>query len=66
MTTQEVLEQWLTRKEVAARWQMPESTLAQWPARNKGPKFARFGKHVRYRMSDVKAWEEAQFDGGAA
>jgi hypothetical protein len=26
-----------------------------------GPKYARFGRHVRYRLSDVIAWEDQQF-----
>lgn len=56
---------WLARKQLANRWQMAEATLAQWACRDKGPKYARFGKHVRYRLSDVIAWEAAQFDGGA-
>ena len=26
-----------------------------------GPRYARFGRHVRYRLSDVIAWENEQF-----
>jgi hypothetical protein len=56
-------DQWLTRKQVAAREQMAEATLAQWGSgrERRGPKFAKFGRHVRYRLSDVIAWENAQF-----
>jgi hypothetical protein len=25
-----------------------------------GPRYARFGRHVRYRLSDVIAWEQKQ------
>lgn len=51
---------WLTRKEVAARWKMPPATLAQWAHGRRGPRYGLFGRHVRYRLSDVIAWEEAQ------
>jgi hypothetical protein len=40
---------------------MPDSTLDQWGSQGRGPKYARFGRHVRYRLSDVIAWENEQF-----
>jgi hypothetical protein len=54
---------WLTRKQLSNREQVPEATLAQWASgsERRGPKFAKFGRHVRYRLSDVIAWENAQF-----
>lgn len=58
---------WLTRPEVAERLRVPVKTLAQWASQgNKGPRYARFGRHCRYRLSDVIAWENAQFRGSAA
>jgi hypothetical protein len=57
---------WLTRRELSARWAMPIKTLAQWGSQGKGVRYARFGGLVRYRLSDVIAWEEAQFGGDAA
>ena len=48
---------WLTRVEVSERLRVPEKTLAQWASQRKGPKYARFGRHCRYRLSDVIAWE---------
>lgn len=51
---------WLTRKELAARWKMPPATLAQWAHGRRGPRYGLFGRHVRYRLSDVIEWEEAQ------
>lgn len=54
---------WLTRKEVADRLRVPVSTLAQWASQSRGPKYARFGRHTRYRLSDCIAWENAQFGG---
>lgn len=66
MTTSE--DPWLTRPEVGDRLRVPVKTLAQWACHGAGPKFAKFGRHARYRLSDVIAWENAQFadsDGAA-
>lgn len=57
---------WLTRPELAEREKLPVATLAQWASQGKGPRYARFGRHCRYRLSDVIAWENAQFSGGDA
>jgi hypothetical protein len=54
---------WLTRTQVASRLQLPPKTLAVWASQGKGPRYAVFGKHARYRLSDVMTWETAQFDG---
>ncbi len=53
---------WLTRKELAEREKLPVGTLAQWASKGQGPRYALFGRHARYRLSDVIAWEQAQFD----
>lgn len=52
--------EWLTRPEVAARLRVPASTLNTWATQKKGPKYAKFGRHARYRLADVEAWEEEQ------
>ena len=57
---------WLTRPEVAERLKVPVKTLAQWASQGKGPRYASIGRHARYRLSDLIAWEDAQFGGGAA
>lgn len=57
---------WLTRQELAERWKMPTASLNQWASQKRGPKYARFGRHCRYRLSDVIPWENAQFSGGDA
>jgi excisionase family DNA binding protein len=49
----EVIIYWLTRPEVAERLRVPEKTLAQWASQGKGPKYHRFGRHCRYRLSDL-------------
>ena len=51
---------WLTRKEVAARLRVPESTMARWASEGRGPRYARFGRHARYRLGDVIDWENTR------
>lgn len=55
---------WLTRPELAKREKLSVATLAQWASQGKGPRYARFGRYSRYRLSDVIAWENDQFGGG--
>jgi predicted DNA-binding transcriptional regulator AlpA len=55
-------DQWLTRQELADRYGVPVKTAAQWASKGTGPRYAKFGKHVRYLLSDVIAWEKKQFD----
>lgn len=52
---------WLTRDELAARLILTKSTLAGWAVTGDGPRFAKMGRHVRYKLTDVTAWENAQF-----
>lgn len=51
---------WITRPELASRLKVPSATPAQWASQGKGPKYAKFGRHVRYRLADVIAWENAR------
>lgn len=51
---------WLTPHELSDRVSLSERTLAQWRYQGKGPRYARFGKHVRYHVLDVERWEAAQ------
>lgn len=58
---------WLTRPELGERLKVSPKTLAMWASANKGPRYARpGGGQVRYRLSDVEAWEATQFGGDAA
>jgi hypothetical protein len=56
-----VKDKWLTREDLAERWQKPKATLDQWAGKGYGPRYALFGRAARYRLSDVEAWEEEQF-----
>jgi predicted DNA-binding transcriptional regulator AlpA len=55
-------ERWLSRQDLADRYRLPVKTLAQWASKGTGPRYARMGRHVRYRLSDVIAWETARVD----
>ncbi|GAA1980408.1 helix-turn-helix domain-containing protein [Nocardiopsis rhodophaea] len=52
--------------EVAEYLGVPERTLSQWRYLEKGPKWSKVGRHVRYRWSDVEAWLDANQGGEAA
>ena len=45
----------LSPKEVAAKYNINEGTLANWRCQKKGPRYSKVGKVVRY---DVHALEE--------
>jgi len=50
-------ERWLSRQELAERYGLPAKTLAQWASKRTGPPYARMGRYIRYRLSDLIAWE---------
>lgn len=48
----------LTPAQLSERFSKPESTLAQWRWRSVGPPYLKLaGGAVRYRLSDVEAYE---------
>lgn len=55
---------WLSRAELADRLGIPPSTLARWASRRPryGPDYALFGRHARYRLDRVIAWETQQLN----
>ncbi len=48
--------EYLTPAQLAELFQVPESTLQEWRYRGTGPKYAKVGKHVRYRRTEVDRW----------
>ena len=54
-------DRWLSRQELADRYGVPVKTPAEWASKGTGPRYAKFGKHVRYRLSDVIDWESGRF-----
>lgn len=53
---------WMDTEALEARTGMPKATLVAWRYHGKGPRYARMGKHVRYRLADVEAWEQEIVD----
>jgi predicted DNA-binding transcriptional regulator AlpA len=53
-------DRWISRQELADRYGLPVKTPAEWASKGTGPRYGKFGRHVRYRMSDVIDWERAQ------
>ena len=57
-----VEDRWLvTRRELAERYGVPVKTPAEWASTGTEPRYAKIGRHVRYRLSDVVEWEREQF-----
>ena len=54
-------DKWLTRQDLADRYGLPVKTPAEWASKGTGPRYAKFGRHVRYLLSDVSDWERKQF-----
>ena len=57
--TQESTDRLLSRNEVEERFGIPKRFLELAVARCDGPRVVRIGRLVRYRVSDVSAWIEA-------
>ncbi|MBN8422931.1 helix-turn-helix domain-containing protein [Microbacterium esteraromaticum] len=49
--------------ELAAYLGVPVSTVYDWRTRGLGPRAYRFGKHLKFAVSDVRIWVEQQRDG---
>lgn len=50
----------LTPQEVSDYLDVPVGTLANWRYLQRGPRYLRIGRHVRYRAADVAAWLDTQ------
>lgn len=51
-------DRWISRQELAQRYGVPVKTPAEWASKGTGPRYAKFGRHVRYRLGDVIDWEQ--------
>ncbi len=49
----------LTVRDLAERWKVSGRTLERWRAEPYGPAWITIGGSIRYRMTDVLAWEAA-------
>ncbi|WP_424533598.1 helix-turn-helix transcriptional regulator [Sphaerisporangium viridialbum] len=54
-------ERHLTPEDLADRVGIPVATIYQWNSRGTGPRFMKIGKHVRYKIADVVAWEDSRY-----
>lgn len=57
-------EKHLTIGEFAEREGVPVDTAYAWNSRGTGPRYLKIGRHVRYRLADVVAWENTRVTGG--
>ena len=48
-------DKWLTRQDLADRYGLPVKTPAEWASKGTGPRYAKFGRHVRYLLNSPKA-----------
>jgi excisionase family DNA binding protein len=48
----------LTVTDLAEREGVPVDTVYWWNRSGNGPVYMKVGRHVRYRLSDVIAWEQ--------
>ena len=56
----------LTPEELAERLGRPVGTLKRWRRTRYGPPFMHVGGRVRYRLTDVEAWEKTRLVSPAA
>ena len=50
----------LSPADLAARLGVPPETVYAWNKQGTSPRYMRFGRHVRYRLADVEAWEASR------
>jgi predicted DNA-binding transcriptional regulator AlpA len=51
----------LTDAQLAARWQLSRGTLANQRSQGRGPAYLKLAGRVRYRRSDIEAYEQSGF-----
>lgn len=56
-----VSEQFLNQKQLARRWGLSPRTLERWRWQGRGPNYLKLVGRVSYRLTDIEAFEAAQF-----
>ena len=51
----------LNQVELARRWALSHRTLERWRWEGNGPRYLKVGGRVLYRLTDIEAYEAAQF-----
>lgn len=54
-------EKHLSPDDLAERVGVPVATVYQWNSRGDGPRFMKIGRHARYKLADVIAWENSRY-----
>jgi predicted DNA-binding transcriptional regulator AlpA len=53
-------EKHLSPEDLAEREGVPLETVYGWNKKRTGPAFMKIGRHCRYRLADVIAWEKSR------
>lgn len=56
------LEPFLDVRQLAEYLGVPVSTVYEWRTHGRGPTAYRFGKHLKFTVTDVHAWVQQQRD----
>jgi hypothetical protein len=51
-------EDFLTPRQLAARWSLVLATLKQWRCSGKGPLYHKLNGRIRYRIEDIQEFEK--------
>lgn len=54
------MQKMISPKELAVFLGVPLQTVYEWNHSGAGPRYSRFGKHVRYAPADIEAWVSAR------
>ena len=54
-------EKHLTPETLAEREGVPLKTVYAWNSAGTGPRYMKIGRHVRYKLADVIAWENEHY-----
>ena len=61
-SAQEATTPFLSVDELAARYSVSPATVHAWIYKRTGPRSHKIGRHRRFRLDDVLAWEEMNAD----